>query len=263
MSARSTGNVSMPARALLPGGEPRYLQIAEDLRAKLKSGTFPIGATLPTEIELSAEYKVSRYTVREALRILETLGLVARRQGSGTTVIAAAPEERFVQEISNLEEMLQYPPNSRLEIHGSRQIVVDEAMARRYGMKIGEDWVRLTCLRRIGTGGPPICATLIYVRPEYAGVADDIQGSTTAVYKLVERRYDLSVSAVDIDVHASAVPREIADLAQIERGAPALTIVRHYHDQRGRTFEVSESHHPTPRFTYRLSMRRAPKTRAD
>lgn len=263
MSARSRVKLSMPARALTASGEPRYMQIAEDLRTKLRSGSYPVGATLPTEIELSAEYQVSRYTVREALRILETLGLVARRQGSGTTVIAAAPEERFVQEISDLEHMLQYPADSRLEIHGCRTVVVDEGLARRLGLKVGEEWVRLTCLRRIGPAGAPICATMVYVRPEYAAVADEIPGTGTPVYKLVERRFDLSVSAVDVDLHASAVSAEIAALAQIEKGAPALTIVRHYYDQRGRTFEVSETHHPTPRFTYRLSMRRAARNRME
>ncbi len=46
-------------------------------------GTIPVGAKLPTERALAAEFQVNRATVREALRYLENLGLVAIRQGDG------------------------------------------------------------------------------------------------------------------------------------------------------------------------------------
>ena len=76
---------------------PRYQQITDDLVVKLKDGTYPIGSMLPTEVELSAAYDVSRYTVREALRQLEGMGLVNRRQRAGTRVAASVPQQRFVQ----------------------------------------------------------------------------------------------------------------------------------------------------------------------
>jgi len=57
-----------------------------ELRQAITSGTFQPGSRLPTESELCEMLGVSRTVVREAMRVLEEDGLVARRQGVGTFV---------------------------------------------------------------------------------------------------------------------------------------------------------------------------------
>src|SRR5215217_9511979 len=62
-------------------------EIAEhELRQAIARGTFRPGTQLPTEAELCQLLGVSRTVVREALRVLEEDGLVARRHGVGTFV---------------------------------------------------------------------------------------------------------------------------------------------------------------------------------
>jgi GntR family transcriptional regulator len=58
----------------------------QELRQAILGGTFRPGSQLPTEAELCAMLGVSRTVVREALRVLEDDGLVARRHGVGTFV---------------------------------------------------------------------------------------------------------------------------------------------------------------------------------
>src|SRR5215217_9422113 len=58
----------------------------EELRQAIIGGTFQPGSQLPTEAELCDMLGVSRTVVREALRVLENDGLVARRHGVGTFV---------------------------------------------------------------------------------------------------------------------------------------------------------------------------------
>lgn len=76
-----------------PPSEPRrlYRQIAEQLRARMASGEFPVGARLPPERDLAARFSVSRPSVREALIALEVEGLVEVRMGSGIYVVALEP----------------------------------------------------------------------------------------------------------------------------------------------------------------------------
>ena len=57
-----------------------------ELRQAITAGTFQPGSQLPTEAELCEILGVSRTVVREALRMLEDDGLVARRHGVGTFV---------------------------------------------------------------------------------------------------------------------------------------------------------------------------------
>lgn len=66
--------------------QPRYLQIAEDLRSQIESGTIPRGKQLSTEQELSKEYDASRNTIRDAIKRLVSEGLVETRPGQGTFV---------------------------------------------------------------------------------------------------------------------------------------------------------------------------------
>jgi DNA-binding GntR family transcriptional regulator len=58
----------------------------QELRKAIIAGTFRPGSQLPTEAELCEMLGVSRTVVREALRVLEDDGLVARRHGVGTFV---------------------------------------------------------------------------------------------------------------------------------------------------------------------------------
>ena len=66
---------------------PMYRQIAEDLRTSIESGELAPGSQLPTELELRDRYGASRNTVRDAIKWLINLGLVATRPGQGTFVV--------------------------------------------------------------------------------------------------------------------------------------------------------------------------------
>src|ERR1044071_9351319 len=58
----------------------------QELRQAITDGIFRPGSQMPTEAELCEMLSVSRTVVREALRVLEDDGLVARRHGVGTFV---------------------------------------------------------------------------------------------------------------------------------------------------------------------------------
>jgi GntR family transcriptional regulator len=66
---------------------PMYRQIAENLREQIEGGELEPGQQLRTEIELREHYGASRNTVRDAIKLLTTLGLVETRPGQGTYVV--------------------------------------------------------------------------------------------------------------------------------------------------------------------------------
>jgi GntR family transcriptional regulator len=69
--------------------EPLYRRIADDLRRRIDDGELPEDdqQPLPSEIELMDYYEASRNTVRDAIKLLSTRGLVETRPGQGTFVI--------------------------------------------------------------------------------------------------------------------------------------------------------------------------------
>ncbi|HNT74161.1 MAG TPA: winged helix-turn-helix domain-containing protein [Anaerolineae bacterium] len=65
---------------------PLYQQLYAHLRAEIESGEFGPGDVLPSERTLAAEYGINRETVRKAIQLLVTEGMVRSYQGSGTLV---------------------------------------------------------------------------------------------------------------------------------------------------------------------------------
>ena len=65
---------------------PRSVRVRETLTQRIGQGLLPAGSRLPSEPALATELGVSRATLREALRALESEGLVRRMWGSGTFV---------------------------------------------------------------------------------------------------------------------------------------------------------------------------------
>jgi GntR family transcriptional regulator len=65
---------------------PRYHQLADVLRRKIRIGELPPGSQLPTEADLAATYRSSRGTVRLALGVLRNEGLIQSEQGRGSFV---------------------------------------------------------------------------------------------------------------------------------------------------------------------------------
>jgi DNA-binding FadR family transcriptional regulator len=65
-------------------------QVIDQLRGQITAGSWPLGTRIPTEAELAQLTGTSRNTVREAVQSLVHAGLLERRQGSGTYVVAAS-----------------------------------------------------------------------------------------------------------------------------------------------------------------------------
>ena len=94
--------------------EPMYKRVAEDLRGRIESGEIAPGSKLPTEVELMDEYgekfgspsggvSISRNTVRDAIKLLATRGLVVSRAGKGTFVVRKI--DPFVSTLSGSPEV--------------------------------------------------------------------------------------------------------------------------------------------------------------
>ena len=91
---------------------PLYRQISDTLLAGIREGKFPVGTFLPGELELIDRFDASRHTIREALRVLEDMGLVKRQRGRGTLVLSTEASPAFVQMVRSPSELFSYPESS-------------------------------------------------------------------------------------------------------------------------------------------------------
>jgi len=81
--------------------EPAYRKVAAAIGARILSRALREGERLPAETELARQFGVNRSTVREALRELESRGLLQRRRGSKLMSVSRPRQESVAQGVSH------------------------------------------------------------------------------------------------------------------------------------------------------------------
>lgn len=245
--------VSILAASKRTRDAPRYLQVAGELRGEILSGKFAARDQFPTESELCQRYGVSRFTIREALRRLQSEGLIARKRGSGTVVQpAAARGGTLHQPLSNVGEILQYARDTRVSYALAGRGPLPKAVAEQIGEDCAGDWTNLRGVRLHEGDALPIAATDAYFHASLDQAIAALDLSAGTLFSQIERLAGVSVGKVTQDIQAVAAPTEVAKALGIKRGAAVLRIMRCYHDPKGQLFEISVSHHPGDRFAYSM-----------
>lgn len=85
---------------------PLYAQLAEALRHRIGRGEWQRGDRLPSNDELTREFKVARVTVRQAIDLLREDGLVRSKQGRGTFVTALPASDRRLEVQTTLRNLV-------------------------------------------------------------------------------------------------------------------------------------------------------------
>ncbi|MEU8185872.1 GntR family transcriptional regulator [Micromonospora carbonacea] len=84
-------------------GQPRYRTIADELRQRIESGVIPPGALLPAESALTAEFRASRGTIRQAIALLRAAGVLVTDHGRGTYANPGSPVGDSASEVETRE----------------------------------------------------------------------------------------------------------------------------------------------------------------
>lgn len=94
-------------------------RIAERVKDAIRHGHLPVGERLPSERQLTEQLNVSRVTLRDALRILETRGLIEIRVGAQGGAFVTAPNPGLVAE--GVTDLLMLSDLSPVEVTEARQ----------------------------------------------------------------------------------------------------------------------------------------------
>jgi GntR family transcriptional regulator len=85
---------------------PRYLQVASALRRRIRDGRWAVGDRIATLEELEREFDVARVTVRQAIELLQSEGLLKSHQGRGTFVTKTVAHNRWMQLATDWESLI-------------------------------------------------------------------------------------------------------------------------------------------------------------
>lgn len=247
-----------PAAPLDNDRAPLYVQIAHRVRARISAGEYPVGALLPTEMELARIFGVSRQTVRQALQHLRTEGLLSAKKGVGTRVESLQSSSDYRYSLQSLTDIFQYATETEFEIRDREEITVEGHLASELGCRPGRKWIRLTGLRRAIGVREPLCALQVLVDARYAGAVKNLEIVQTPIFTRIEQQYGETITEIHQQLEASLIGEDRAAELAVEAGSAALRVTRRFFATGRRLIEVSISLHPAKRFSYAVTLKRRP-----
>lgn len=242
-------------------GLPAYMRVMAHLQTKILTGILTEGTRLPSEMELEKEYGVSRTTIRKALNVLSTEGLIFIRQGQGSFVRSVNGDAQSLNKITSFSETIRRANKGTLssKILFLRETAADAEQARLLEIKEGEP---LFYLRRIlYVDDKPIAhMTNTILKDEVPSLDVDII-IRTSLYYYLEHVLDIRMdSAIDRITAKGAEPEDVQLLAPAVRlGEPMLVNCRLTFTP-ARAFEIVRSVITGSEYEYSIMMHGRPFT---
>lgn len=238
--------------------ERLYAILARNIKKDISVGRHQPGGFLPGEFVLAETHGVSRATVRAALGLLEREGVIERRRGSGTQVLAPRPPGGFGQSVRTTEELNNYARDTRRVVSSTDDIVADKTIAEGLGVPPGSRWICIKSLR-VDPKRPdrPICASESYVAPNLTEIKAHLKDETTALCDILACHCGVRVDSIEQELQGTIVPNDLSATLVVPPGAPALRILRRYRDAGGWVFLLTVGIYPADRFAYRMRLDRS------
>ncbi|PKB71015.1 MAG: hypothetical protein BZY87_07960 [SAR202 cluster bacterium Io17-Chloro-G6] len=127
-------------------GQRRHESIVQRFHALIQEGSLEHGAKLPAERVLAEQLKVSRSSVREAIRTLELQGLVVSKHGSGTFINTQSLDAVATLMTSNLGEGMGAGEGQLRDIFEVRHLLEPQLAALAAQRATPEDVERLAAI---------------------------------------------------------------------------------------------------------------------
>ena len=177
---------------------PLYKSLANALEQHIYNGDWPVGSVLPAEADLCKSFHSSRHTLRHALQILESNGLIFRRQGAPTQVVSRQRLRRFTQSFNSPIDILSYSRDTYRINLVEEFIELDKPLSQIVGAPAGSSWYHIGGMRKRQQSEDVIAWTDIYILPQFASLTKDPEHTQVMVYEQIEKKYsNYEVSTID------------------------------------------------------------------
>jgi GntR family phosphonate transport system transcriptional regulator len=233
-----------PNPVLRHDGIALWRQIVNRLQYDIGTGTYPPGGRLPTEAELSQQFRVNRHTVRRALEELSRGGLVRVEQGRGSFVAEDVLEYAVEARTRFSEWIRRHNKEPSGRVLQLKETAADSHIAAGLGIRPGG---RVVLLERLGFADDrPVSLSQHCFPTRLRGLADALRASpsiTEALKAVGVSDYLRQVTRVTARLPSA----DEAELLRMPRNRPLLVTENVNVDRAGVVVEFGISRYPTPR----------------
>lgn len=221
-------------------GLAAWRQIADGIASDLAEGRLSPGERLPTETQLAERFGVNRHTVRRALAVLASRGLVRATQGRGTFVepeplaYPIGPRTRFSDNVSRAGR------EAWGDLISSHEVPADKPLAEALGLGSGEPVLELITVHK-ADGVPISMARTCLPLPRFAGL-DRIYAETGSLTRAYAELGLEDYIRLSTRIGARIAGAEEAHLLDLAPGRVLLVVDSVNVDPEGRRIQATRSH---------------------
>lgn len=208
-------------------GTSLHRQLFVVLRDQITRGLYAPGALIPKEEELCTQFSVSRITVRRALADLEALGLLEKRQGSGTFVSADLPPARPLATLGFIDSLRKVSSETKVDVLSLESVEPMLDIAHQLELPAGEQVVHIVRLRKLGE--MPVMVTEAWIPASIGQKITRKQLQERALFEILIE-HGIKFGRVIQEMTAVAANPFHASLLDTEIGQPLVKLTRLIYD---------------------------------
>ena len=218
---------------------PLYYQIQQFLLEQIHSGAFRCGEAISSEQEISAQLRVSRMTVRQALKSLCSQGILHSERGRGTFVSELKLKKNFRNVLSFTEEMSNSGsrPSSKVLSFSIALANANTAEALGIGTK-----AKVVSLRRLRlANGIPMAIEWSHIPVNFCPDLLETFDAHTSLYATLADRYGIHITVTEEVAEAAVANAEESRLLKIPKSSAVFHFARTSYLRDGKPVEYVNS----------------------
>ena len=235
---------------------PLHGQTADALNNFIHRGKYKMGDKLPGEIELAGLFGVSRPTLREALKNLESRGIIERQHGIGTFV--AAPANDIIQgSLEELESVFSLAENSNLKAERADWVInllaASGDVAKKLELQQDASVVRVQMTAR---NEQQFFAYLdSYILAGFIDINILVEHKDGSLLDFIIQQNKPRVSYTHTILTSVEANQEVANWLHIDEGLPLLFLEEIYYTNTGKPVVYERNYFVTDSINFRLVRR--------
>jgi len=235
---------------------PYYYQLKEILLDYITNSHQDRERPIPTEVEISAHFNISRPTVRQAINELVVEGYLVRQKGKGTFVTKPKISQAFLQNLDSFNtEMVKKGLRPSTKVLGLDVIRCDEKIGEALNIPPGSNVIQLRRLR--AANGEPIVYVVTYLPHERCHPIMDKDLEFESLYHILREVCGFSLLKAVRNLEAVLAGEYEAKLLEVEKGAPIQFIksITYLTDESPIEYSLARYRGDRSTFTFELGIR--------
>jgi GntR family transcriptional regulator len=219
----------------------RYKEIADEVRRRILDGEYPAESLIPDQNTLADQFGVSRMTIKKALDIIATEGLIYRQRGSGTYVMKTAllgNRDGYLKEYEGLTKQFQ-GKNIKSKVIQFDIEFPDEELASMLMIETNSPVYKIVRQRVVEENDLKILEYTYFAAELIPGLSEE--HAKNSIYTYIQKELGLSFGGAFRKIHADKSNKLDHEYLDCKEHDPVLEVEQIVYLKNGKPFEYSRS----------------------